>query len=69
MSEYKGYDDKAGKQASLRYRKEKQHQVALSWKVTEYEQKIAPAIRKSGKPVATFVKEAVREKIERDGLA
>lgn len=65
---YEGYSDKR-KQASLKYRGEKQRQIALSYKKEEYESIIEPAIKKSGKPVATFIKEAIKEKIQREGLA
>ena len=61
--------DEAAKQRTLKYRKKSQHTVSLAYKQDEYDNDIAPAIKKSGKPVATFIKEAVREKIDRDGLA
>jgi len=67
MSKYKGYTE-GGKIASNKYRKESQKQINFGWKKTDFENNIAPAIKKSGSPVATFIKEAVIEKIERDGL-
>ena len=63
-----GYDESA-KQRILKYRKKSQHTVSLAYKQEEYDNDIAPAIKKSGKPVATFIKEAVREKIDREGLS
>ncbi len=68
MSTYKGYDDDVGKRATIKYIKEKQRIVDVKWKKTVFENEIEPAIKKSGKPMATFIKEAVVEKIERDGL-
>lgn len=40
----------------------------VRYKKTDYEQKIKPAIDKTGLPVATFIKKAIQEKIEKDGL-
>ncbi len=60
--------DEVAKKATLKYKKEKQHPVSLSYKQEDFEQRIQPAIEKSGLPVATFIKQAVDEKIERDGL-
>lgn len=61
------YGESANK-ATLKYKKEKQRPVNFSYKKEEYEQRILPAIKKSGLPVATFIKQAVDEKIERDHL-
>lgn len=63
-----GYDDVA-KKATLKYRKDKQHPISLAYKQEEYESRIQPAIEKSGLPTATFIKQAIDEKIERDGLS
>lgn len=65
MSTYKGYDPEVGKKAKIKYVKEKQHRVEVAWKKTEYAERIEPAIKESGLPVATFIKEAVDEKIGR----
>ena len=62
-----GYDEIA-KKATLKYRKAKQHRIEVSWKNDDFERIILPAIEQSGKPLATFIKEAVIEKIKRDGL-
>ena len=56
------------KKANLKYFKEKQKRVSLNWLKTDFEQYIEPAIRKSGKPVGTFIKEAVYEKLNREHL-
>lgn len=66
MGRYKGYDPEVGKKAKLKYCKEKQHRIELSWKTTDYDERIAPAIEKSGLPAATYIKQAVDEKIARD---
>ena len=67
MSEYKGYDSDVGRKATLKYIREKTKQVTLRWKQTEYDERIAPAIEKSGIPMTTFIKQAVDEKIARMG--
>ena len=63
-----GYNEIANK-AALKYKRNKQHPVTISYRKEEFEGEIAPAIAKAGKPVATFFKEAVREKIQREGLS
>lgn len=68
MSEYSGYNAKWGKKATLKYLKDKQHRVVLNWKKDEFERDIAPAIKCSGKTISGFIKEAVKEKIQRDNL-
>jgi len=62
------YDDVA-KKAALKYKKDKQHPISLAYKQEEYDNRIKPAIEKSGLPTATFIKRAIDEKIERDGLS
>ena len=68
MSEYKGYDHEVGKKAKLKYVKEKQHRIEIAYKKSEFEERIKPAIKASGLPVATFIKEAIDEKIEKGGI-
>ena len=58
----------AGAEAAARYKKKSQKAIIISFKKDVYNNEILPAIEKSGMPVATFFKEAAREKIERDGL-
>ncbi len=65
MSRYTGYNSDWGKTSKLKYVKEQQHRVEVSWKNTDYTERIEPAIRESGLPAATFIKKAVEEKIER----
>ena len=60
-----GYDEIA-KKATLKYRRNKQHPVTISYKTEEFEQEVLPYIEKSGAKVATFFKDAVKEKIQRD---
>ena len=65
---YKGYNEIV-KKATLKYRKDKQHPISLSYRQDEYDNYIAPAIKRSGKKTATFIKEAIQEKITREHLA
>ena len=60
------YDDVA-RRATKKYRKEKQKQMTVEYK-TEIFDKISACIEKSGMKRATFIKTAIEEKIERDGL-
>lgn len=62
-----GYNE-SSKQATIKYIKEKQERIEVKWKKDYYNNHIQPAIQNSGKPVATFIKEAVEEKIQRDQL-
>lgn len=57
------------KKNNLRYFKDKQKRIALNWLKEDFENRIEPAIQKTGKPVSTFIKEAVEEKLKRDGLS
>lgn len=60
--------DETSKQATLKYIKSKQQEIKIRYRKDEFEERIQPAIKKSGLPTATFIKDAVEEKIERDGL-
>lgn len=60
--------DKSTMRASIKYVKEKQQRIEIRYKKTDYDERIKPAIDKSGLPTATFVKEAIDEKIARDKL-
>lgn len=60
--------DEITKQATLKYIKNKQKEIKIRYKKEEFDEKIQPAIIKSGLPIATFIKEAIEEKIEREGL-
>ena len=51
---------------SVKYIKEKTKTIYLRFKTEEYEQNIYPVIQKTGLPVATHIKQAIREKMERD---
>lgn len=62
-----GYDEIA-KKATLKYIKDKQQQFTIRIRKDDYEERIQPSIEKSGLPTATFIKKAIDEKIERDGL-
>ena len=54
------------KNNNARYLKASQHRVAINWLKKDFDTNIEPAIRESGLPVSTFIKEAVREKIARE---
>ena len=60
--------DEVAKKATIKYVKEHQKQIMIKYKNEEYDQRIQPAIEKSGLPTATFIKQAIDEKIDRDGL-
>ena len=61
------YNEKS-KEAILKYRKKNMKTLSLRYPKNVYENDILPAIEKSGKPVLTFVKEAITEKITRENL-
>lgn len=61
------YNESAMK-SSIKYVKDHQKQIMIKYKNEDYKQRIQPAIEKSGLPTATFIKQAIDEKIERDGL-
>ena len=61
------YNDKE-KERSIKYIKEKLQRLEVRYQKDEFESRIRPAIEKSGKPTATFIKEAIDEKIDREGL-
>lgn len=54
------------KSATIKYIKDKQQEIKIRYKKDEYTNKILPAIEKSGLPVATYIKQAVAEKIMND---
>lgn len=61
--------NEVAKKATLKYMKEKMKVINIRIKKDDYEQRIQPAIKKSGLPMATFIKRAMDEKIDRDGLS
>lgn len=58
--------DESTKKATMKYIKDKQQEIKVRYKRDEYEKEILPAIEKSGLPVATYIKQAVAEKIMSD---
>ena len=60
--------DEVSKQATLKYIKSKQQEIKNRYRKDEFDERIQPAIKKSGLPTATFIKDAIEEKIERDKL-
>lgn len=59
----------ATKKATLKYIKDKQAQVTVRFRKDDYDNRILPAIKKSGKPISTYIKDAVDEKIQRDEVS
>lgn len=60
--------DEVSKRATLKYIKSKQQEIKIRYRKDEFDERIQPAIKKSGLPTATFIKDAIEEKIERDKL-
>ena len=60
--------DSSSKIATMKYIKEKQQEIKIRFKKEDYDQRILPAIKKSGLATATFIKQAIDEKIIRDHL-
>lgn len=56
----------AGKRAVIKYEKERMKRIVLKYTIDDYENIISPAVKESGLPTATYIKQAVMEKIERD---
>lgn len=56
------------KQRTIAYIKNNLKRLEVRYPNDEYYAKIEPAIKHSGLSTATFIKQAVEEKIERDGL-
>lgn len=56
------------KQRTIAYIKNNLKRLEVRYTNEEYESKIAPAIEKTGLATAAFIKQAIAEKIERDGL-
>ena len=57
------------KKAIANYHKYKLKRIPLDLNKKDFEERIKPAIDRSGLPVQTFIKKAIEEKIERDGLS
>ena len=49
-----------------KYVREHQKQIMVKYRKDVYAENIEPFVKASGLPVATFIKEAVAEKIDRD---
>ena len=58
--------DESAKKSTIKYIKEKQHEIKLRYKKEEYEKYVLPSVIKSGLPLATYIKQAVYEKIKED---
>lgn len=56
------------KQRTISYIKNNLKRLEVRYPNDEYYAKIEPAIKQSGLATTTFIKQAVEEKIERDGL-
>lgn len=62
---YNGYNE-SRKKSTLKYMKEKMKIINLRIPKDKYEQDVEPYIKSSGLPMATFIKCAMQEKINRD---
>lgn len=60
--------DSNSKTATMKYIKDKQQEIKIRFKKEDYDHRILPAIKKSGMATATFIKQAIDEKIIRDKL-
>lgn len=56
------------KKRTIRYIKEKIKRIEIRYQKEEYNERILPAVTNSGMKMSAFFKQAVEEKIERDGL-
>lgn len=61
--------NEASKRATIKYIKEKMKQFTIRFNKSDYNERIKPAIEKSGLKPTVFIKQAIDEKIERDGLS
>ncbi len=61
--------NEAAKKATMKYIKEKMQQLTIRFNKSDYNERIKPAIEKSGLKPTTFIKQAIDEKIERDSIA
>lgn len=68
MSNPRKYDAKTRSQACQMSFKATQKSLTIHWRKDEYYNFILPAIEKSDKTITPFIKEAIYEKIVRDGL-
>ena len=50
------------------YKKDNYKRVPLDLKIDYYNDVLKPAVERSGMAVNAFIKQAIQEKIERDGL-
>lgn len=60
--------NEAAKKTTIKYIREKQKTVTIRFKKFDYEDRILPAAIACDLPVATFIKQCIAEKIERDNL-
>lgn len=58
--------NETSRKASVKYIRNEQKRISVNWLKTDYEKNIGPFVNKSGMSLASFVKEAVREKVERE---
>ncbi len=57
------------KRTKMKYTRDKTKRVQLNYKKSYYEEELEPLIKKAGyKHVSKFIKDAVEEKLVRDGL-
>lgn len=56
-------------QYDIEYAKENLKRISVNFQKDEFETRIKPSIEKTGLPLSTFIKTAIYEKIDREGLS
>ena len=64
----KSYYNENSKDRTIKYIKENCKRVEFRYTKDEYEERIVPAVEKSGMCMSDFIRAAIDEKIKRDGL-
>ncbi len=62
---YTGYTE-TGRKATVKYMKDKLKQLNIRFKKEEYEQLIKPLTERAGMKPTTYIKLALKEKLQRD---
>ena len=57
--------NKAANSSSQKYKKQNQKQIALSYVKKDFELEILPVIKRSGLPVATYIKKPLKPRSSR----
>ena len=62
---YNGYNE-IGRKATVKYMKDKLKQLNIRFKKNEYEQLIKPLCERAGMKPTTYIKIALKEKLQKD---